>query len=1256
MMRAARPHDRRRWNPLPAAARGLVGAATIAAGAWLSAAVPAAESRPIFDGVSLSGWEGDASCWRVEDGAITAQIPAGETLAGNRFLWWEGEVADFELDLDYRISGVPSANSGIQFRSRRLPDGHAAGYQADLDDGATWLGRIYDEHGRGLLVERGTRLAIAPDGRTWAEAFADPAAVRGVVRPGAWNRYRIRATAAHVTLWINDTLAAVLDDRDAARAAFSGRLALQLHSGVGPVKLQFRDLRLTDLGATRPVAGPPAAAPPAGVTPGRDWTSPVLWHTVANPPDPMATVPAADAPDAAARSVVAGMRVTPGFRVDLVAAEPLVRQPIAFAIDPRGRLWILEAFAYPNRRPAGAGRDRIVILADADGDGRFESRRVFHEGLNLASGLELGFGGVFVGAAPHLLFIPDRDGDDVPDGEPEILLDGWGLQDTHETLNSFTWGPDGWLYGCHGVFTSSRVGRPGTSDADRQPIKAGIWRYHPVRRAFEVFAHGGSNQWGIDFTSTGDAVMTHCRSFHGGGGTTLVIRNGLYWNQANAGYPPFICREPPGFAPGLRNFLPAAARYDGGAGGAGKPGSDAVYGGHSHVGTMVYRGDNWPAIYRDRIFTHNLHGRQLNHQEIVPQGSGCEVFPAGHDILHVPDPTYVAVDLQYGPDGAVYAIDWCDLQHCHSTNDEQWDRSTGRVYRIAWAETFRPRPVDLAARSDAELVALHGHANEWFVRTARRLLHERAAAGTLDRAALAPLHGRAAAADAVTALRSLWTLHVTGELDDAALAAAFAHADDRVRVQAVALATEAAGTPRLPVAVLHAAAAGDPAPLVRRGLASALPMLPEPDRWRIAEALAARPEDAADRFLPKLTWTGLAPLVAGDPARALAIAAATPQPDLADSIRWYLGRLPEGRDVLVREIATADAATAERTLRLLDFALESEAGAPAAPAGWEAAVARFRSGPAAPVADRIAAVWGDEPVRARLRSLLADARTPVAARRDAFVTLRRTADAAAAPVFVALLDDPAFRTEAIPLASRSGDPAIAAKLLGLLPELDDKGRGAALSALVAKPAFATPLLDAIAAGSLVKDDLTAVHVRQLRGLRDTAVAARVEAIYGRLNESPAAARATMARLKKAYAEAPSWAVDRERGRMIFARACASCHLHGDSGGRLGPPLTGSWTNGPDYFIENLVDPNAVVGPDYQMTVVLSDDGRSFNGIVAEETPETLSLQTVDGMVAIPRAMIEERTTSPVSMMPAGLLEALPEADMLALVKFLTTKP
>ena len=215
-----------------------------------------------------------------------------------------------------------------------------------------------------------------------------------------------------------------------------------------------------------------------------------------------------------------------GFRAELFAAEPDVRQPIGYAVDARGRLWVAENFSYPNWAPEG--NDRIIILEDSDGDGRADKRTVFYEGLNFVSGIEVGFGGVWIGSPPNLLFIPDRDGDDVPDGEPKVLVDGWGHQDTHETLNAFTWGPDGWLYGCHGVFTHSKVGKPGAPDSERERLNAGIWRYHPTQHEFEVFAWGTSNPWGVDFDEHGQCFSTACvipHLFH-------IVQGGRYHRQA----------------------------------------------------------------------------------------------------------------------------------------------------------------------------------------------------------------------------------------------------------------------------------------------------------------------------------------------------------------------------------------------------------------------------------------------------------------------------------------------------------------------------------------------------------------------------------------------------------------------------------------------------------------------------------------------------------------------------------------------------
>ena len=365
------------------------------------------------------------------------------------------------------------------------------------------------------------------------------------------------------------------------------------------------------------------------------------------------------------------MTVPAGFEVTLFAGEPDVQQPIAMAIDDRGRLWIAEAYSYPNRVPDAEARDRILIFEDSNGDGRFDKRKVFIDQLNLVSGLELGFGGVWVGAAPNLLFIADQNGDDVPDAKPQVMLDGWGYQDSHETLNSFIWGPDGWLYGCHGVFTHSQVGKPGTPDNERVPINAGIWRYHPVRHQFEVFAQGTSNPWGVDFNDRGQAFLTACVIPH----LYHVIQGARYERQGGQHFNPYTYND--------IKTIAVHRHYVGGNPHGGNGRSDSAGGGHAHAGAMIYLGGSWPEEYRDQIFMNNIHGARINEDVLKQRGSGY-VGDRAPDFLFANDAWSQILYLTYGPDGSVYMIDWYDKNQCHHGNAAGHDRTNGRIFKIRY--------------------------------------------------------------------------------------------------------------------------------------------------------------------------------------------------------------------------------------------------------------------------------------------------------------------------------------------------------------------------------------------------------------------------------------------------------------------------------------------------------------------------------------------------------------------------------------------
>ncbi|MBN8246188.1 MAG: hypothetical protein J0L84_01950 [Verrucomicrobia bacterium] len=474
------------------------------------------------------------------------------------------------------------------------------------------------------------------------------------------------------------------------------------------------------------------------------------------PPEP----PPADAvafaglsPDAAVKAAT----LPPGFALHLAAAEPEVRQPIAFCDDDRGRLWVVEGITYPRRvgspppdatpeqiqKDLFAGHDRILVFEDTDGDHRLDRRTVFLEGLNLVSGIEYGFGGLWVGAAPYLLFIPVAEGDaPKPGGEPRVLLDGWNFTaDTHETLNTFTWGPDGWLYGCHGVFCPSNVGRPGTPAADRQWVDAAVWRYHPVRHQFEIFTEGGSNPWGIDFDEHGNLWAEMCvipHLFHMVQGARITRQGGEHYcfnrseTARNTRY-----RDPRGGKPVFpfvyEDITTVAdhVHYAGQQGPhAGNGRSDASGGGHAHAGLMTYLGTSWPAEYRNRLYIGNIHGQRLNTDLPVPAGSGY-VGKHGADFLMLNDTWSQTLNQRLDPDGSMYLIDWYDKNQCHHNRPDGHDRANGRVYKVVYGGAAPTRP-NLAALPDADLVARVPSKNEWMSRHARRLLQERAAGGKLS--------------------------------------------------------------------------------------------------------------------------------------------------------------------------------------------------------------------------------------------------------------------------------------------------------------------------------------------------------------------------------------------------------------------------------------------------------------------------------------------------------------------------------------------
>jgi putative membrane-bound dehydrogenase-like protein len=939
------------------------------------------------------------------------------------------------------------------------------------------------------------------------------------------------------------------------------------------------------------------------------------------------------------------MTVPDGFQVKLFAGEPDVRQPIALCLDDRGRLWVAEAYSYPVRRKEGEGKDRILIFEDTDGDGRFDKRTVFMEGLNLVSGLEVGFGGVWIGAAPYLLFVPVKDGADKPAGPPQVLLDGWHYEDTHETLNAFCWGPDGWLYGCQGVFTYSRVGKPGTPDKDRTPLNAGVWRYHPTRHVFEVFAHGTSNPWGLDFDAHGQAFIEACvipHLFH-------MVQGGRFQRQAGSHFNPYTYADIPTIADHLH--------WQGANPWAGNDRSDVMGGGHAHAGLMVYQGDAWPERYRGKVFMGNIHGRRLNMDVLKAKGSGF-VASHGPDFLLANDAWARFINMRCGPDGNLFVIDWYDKQACHRPEPEVWDRDNGRVYKVCYRGS-KAVTVDLRKKDDHELVELLRHENVWYARHAQRLLQERAAAKTLAADVPEALAKMAFEdGDESRRLRGLWALHVTGGLTAGRRGAALRNDSAYVRAWALQLALEEGKASDTLLRTMAYLAEKDPSPVVRLYLASGLQRLPLEQRWDVLAALVAHGEDAGDHNLPLMYWYAAEPLAGRDASRALALASRAKVPNLLPFMvrRIASEATPEALALVVGTLAKAQGPAAQ--LLFLDNIREGlqGRGRVAMPAGWEELFGKLGRGDSAEVRSQALALgvtFGDTRAFASLRRVLAAPDADLGARHNALTALLDARDQQLAPVLQKLVGEAALRGAAIRGLAGYDDPMTPEVLLAAYPKLTLEEKHDALNTLAARAAYGRALMAAVAARKVPAADVPAATVRQLRNLKDPALDGLIAESWGTVRTTPADRAKLIAQYKAMLTRPYPPPADLSLGRALFAKTCQTCHTLYGVGGKVGPDITGSNRANLDYLLENVLDPSAVVPNDYKVSIVELKDGRTLTGIVRPGAPGLKNITLADATVrTLADKDIEDLKPTNTSMMPDDLLKPLSEAEVRSLIAYL----
>jgi putative membrane-bound dehydrogenase-like protein len=971
--------------------------------------------------------------------------------------------------------------------------------------------------------------------------------------------------------------------------------------------------------------------------------------------DPRPADPDAPPPPLSPAEAVRRFQVADGLAIRLAVSEPEVTQPLSISFDDRGRMWVLQYRQYPlpeglkpvsmdqylrtkydrvpEPPPKGPkGRDRISIYENVDGSGRFKLVKHFVTGLNLASGMALGYDGVFVVQPPYLLFYPDKNHDDVPDVDPEVLLRGFGMEDAHAFANSLTWGPDGWLYGCQGSTVTANI--------RGIEFQQGAWRYHPRTKEFELFAEGGGNSWGLEFDRFGNL---------------FAFGNTVEWlvhHVQGAYYVKGFGKHGPLHNPHAYGYFPAETHY-------------GFIGDSLKGGAIFYQGGAFPERFNNAMIAPNGRHSAVRWSTIETRGSTFVSRFAG-DFVTTPDIWFRPVDQIVGPDGALYIADWYDynISHSNPKNRSQWympSRDDGRVWRVAPPDlrTVRAGRLDLAKRTSRELIDLLRHPNDWYAREARQIFAERK-----DRSILPELRGLLSSKDQRLALQGLWSVYVIGGLDEGLAEACLDNPHEYVRAWTVRLLGDGRQIPARLLPRVVRLAREDRSAVVRSQLACTAKRLPGRDALALVGELVKHDEDVHDAHIPLLVWWALEDKAVSDTDRVLGLFGAAEtwrRPLVRDYLTERLARryAAEGTDAGYAACAQLlhSAPSPEDRGLVVSGCVQAFAGrrldrvpGPLEKGLVELLADRVNDPRVVELALRLG--YADGP-RHALR-LAQDRSVKEQSRVELIRALGECRQKQALPELLGLLEGKESQAVQDPVVASLGyfdDAGIAPALLRAYPRLPRATQAGVVQLLAGRRATALPLLEAVAKGTIDAKVVSEAQLRQMLTYRDDRIAGLVAKHWGRVGPAtPFEKQGRITAVLQALARGPG---DAARGMKVFEDTCLKCHkLHG-WGGSIGPDLTGAERKDAARLVPNIVDPNGVIREGYLTYVAALKDGRTLTGLLAEATPQTVTLLDAENRrTVVNRGDIEELSESRVSLMPEGLLDALSEQRIRDLIAFL----
>lgn len=952
----------------------------------------------------------------------------------------------------------------------------------------------------------------------------------------------------------------------------------------------------------------------------------------------------ADMPDANPDAQLKAFVVPEGLEVNLFAAEPMIQKPVQMNWDAQGRLWVVCSTTYPQIKPGEAAKDQVVVLEDTDGDGKADKSSSFADGLHIPTALAPGDGGLYVANSTEVLFLKDTNGDLKVD-ERQIMLSGFGTEDTHHLLHTFRWGPEGMLYFLQSIYIHTHMETP---HGVRRLMGGGVWEFRPETRRAEILSKGLINPWGFEFDRWGQSFA--CDGA-GGEGINFIFPGSVFATS-----------------PGAKRIVHGMS--------PGQP---------KQCGLEIVEDPHFPEDWQGSFVLNDFRGNRVNRFKLTPSGSSY-IAKQMPDVLASTHRAFRPIDVKVGPDGALYIADWYNpiIQHGEvDFRDPRRDHQHGRIWRV----TAKGRPLSarpkIAGAGTGELLDMLKSDRAYVRRFAKRELRDQGAAKVtpaLDAWAAKETDGHAL-------LEAAWAREGVNAFSPVIWRRLWENGDYRIRAAALRILSHRWREFPDAMKVLQAAVT-DENPQVRLWALAVLADMRRPGAISIALKILDKPMDESLDFLLELTCREQADVwmpavVSGKlklDERPKHLVYAMKSTGRSDALPPLFTELKEGKlsaedaaAVLAMAGDTADAAQAKTMIGMVndaamaphyiglqDALVKAATERKVIPEGSQETVMAWFSRPEPHVVHRaaiLAGLWKVEAARDKLVALLTDAKTIPPIRDGAMRGLTALGGTKTRDLFDKLFvesADPGLKAVLIDGLTAVGPQIAAKRAVEFLAKADVEAAKPVLAAFLKNKQLPGVLAKNLA-GKTIPDLVAVEGIRMVssRGIQGPLAEALKNAGHVKQMDKPLTGPEMAALVEKVKTSG-----DPARGEAVYRRQqmlCTTCHAIGESGGVLGPNLVSIGASAPvDYLIESLLEPSKKIKEGYHMVIVSKKDGGVVSGGLVNDGAEELTIRDpANQIVKVAKSAVASRQMSPVSMMPPGLTASLREDEFVDLVRFLS---